>query len=118
MILRVAEVNPAQFRRVGVVPSIILGWRNRMRPLKAAGQRLYEPILKLGRAMGKRPRFLEMLVRDFGTGISLLLAHFAPREIIERTRPIGDAPVGHHAFRVKFHCFFEALLSFSKIEAE
>jgi len=119
VVVRVVVIDATHLGGVIVIPAIVLGRLHGMRLGEAARKSLYKLVLEICRAMGQRAGLGDMGSRQLGGGGGLVLAVLAPDQIVEGPGSVGDAPVRHHASRVKLESPLEALdaLFFVKGEA-
>ena len=118
MVVGIVVVYPPHFGRVIVVPAVVFVGGNGMGLLKAASERLYQPIFDVG-GVGREGARLAYVVTGKGDRRrSLLLAELPPGEVVERPRAVGHAPMRHDASGVGFEGLLEAFDSFLMVEAE
>src|ERR1700722_18731095 len=102
MVVAIPMIDPAQFRGVVVVPSVVLFRLNGMRLLNAASQRFYQPVFQLRPPLRPGTRHLDMFVGYTGRVVGLFFAVVAPRHVVKRAAPISDTPMSNDAFGIEF----------------
>src|ERR1700756_5167486 len=87
-----------------------------MRLLKAAAERLHQPIFELSGVRRESARSTNVIIGKADRRRSFPFTEFPPGKVVERAQRVGDTPMRHNASGIGLDCLLKACDPFLMVE--